>query len=56
MSHKTKEDIIAANTERMAVEQEMQDFERRYADSIQQLLNEFVKQVAEELQAPRGVA
>lgn len=53
MSHKTEEEIIAANTERMAMEQESQDFDRAYADNILGILDSVVVQVAEEHEAER---
>ena len=42
------EKIIAVNTERMAVEQESEDFEQIYSEKILDLLAEVVAQVATE--------
>lgn len=42
------EKIIAVNTERMAVEQESEDFEKIYSEKILEILDEVVAQVATE--------
>ena len=57
MSHPTtKEEIIAANTARMAVEQEVEDFEQHYTANILQALDEVVVQVARERRAAEWAA
>lgn len=44
----TKEEIIAANTERMAMEQAVEDFEQYWMENVAQALNEIIQQVGVE--------
>lgn len=48
MSHKITEEIISANTERMALEQAEEDFEQYWVEEFAPLLNAIIEEIGVE--------